>query len=99
MLPDADLDSTTKIVTDSVYGCAGQRCLAASIVLTVGDHKPFTERLIESTQNRITGFGLDDGVEMGPVITSESKNRIEQLIAEGIAEGANPVVDGRKIGH
>ncbi|MFK7846407.1 MAG: CoA-acylating methylmalonate-semialdehyde dehydrogenase, partial [Rhodothermales bacterium] len=96
VLPDADLDSTTKIVTDSVYGCAGQRCLAASIVLTVGDHKPFTERLIESTQNRITGFGLDDGVEMGPVITSESKNRIEQLIAEGIAEGANPVVDGRK---
>ena len=96
VLPDAELDTTTKIVTDSVYGCAGQRCLAASIVVTVGDHKPFTENLIESTRNRVTGFGLEEGVEMGPVITSQSKIRIEQLIAEGIAEGANPVLDGRE---
>ena len=96
VLPDADLDMTTKIVTDSVYGCAGQRCLAASIVVTVGEHKSFTEQLIESTRSRVTGFGLEDGVEMGPVITGQSKARIEQLIAEGIAEGANPVIDGRK---
>ncbi len=96
VLPDADLDMTTKIVTDSVYGCAGQRCLAASIVVTVGEHKSFTEQLIESTQSRVTGFGLEDGVEMGPVISSQSKMRIEQLIEEGIAEGANPVIDGRK---
>lgn len=96
VLPDADLDTTTKIVADSVYGCAGQRCLAASIVVTVGEHKPFTERLIESTRARVTGFGLDDEVEMGPVITQESKTRIEQLIHEGISEGATPVVDGRQ---
>ncbi|MEM8485504.1 MAG: CoA-acylating methylmalonate-semialdehyde dehydrogenase [Bacteroidota bacterium] len=96
VLPDADLDTTTKIVTDSVYGCAGQRCLAASIVVTVGEHKPFTEQLIDATRDRVTGFGLDDGVEMGPVITPQSKSRIEQLIEEGISEGANAVLDGRQ---
>ncbi len=96
ILPDADPESTTKIVTDSVYGCAGQRCLAASIVLTVGEHKEFTERLIDAARTRVTGYGLDDGVEMGPVITGQSKSRIEQLIEEGIAEGATPVIDGRK---
>ncbi len=96
VLPDADLETTTKIVTDSVYGCAGQRCLAASLVVTVGEHKPFTEYLIESARERVTGFGLDDGVEMGPVITPESKSRIEQLIDAGIAEGARAVIDGRQ---
>ncbi len=96
ILPDADPESTTKIVTDSVYGCAGQRCLAASVVLTVGEHKEFTERLIDAARNRVTGYGLDEGVEMGPVITGQSKSRIEQLIAEGIAEGATAVIDGRK---
>lgn len=96
VLPDADLETTTQIVTDSVYGCAGQRCLAASIVLTVGEHKTFTEHLIESTRNRVTGYGLDENVQMGPVITQESKSRIEQLIEAGIAEGATPVLDGRQ---
>ena len=96
VLPDAEPEMTTKIVADSVYGCAGQRCLAASVVVTVGEHKSFTEGLIESTRNRVTGFGLDESVEMGPVITHQSKTRIEQLIEEGIAEGATAVVDGRR---
>ena len=95
VLPDADPEMTTKIVADSVYGCAGQRCLAASVVVTVGDHKSFTERLIEAASTRVTGYGLDDGVQMGAVISPESKQRIEALIAEGIDEGATPVLDGR----
>ena len=96
VLPDADLEMTTKIVADSVYGCAGQRCLAASTIIAVGESsKTFREAIAEVAGNRVTGFGLDDGVEMGPVITSESKQRIEHLIQQGISEGAEALVDGR----
>lgn len=95
ILPDADMEMTTQIVTDSVYGCAGQRCLAASVVVTVGDHKQITESLVENARQRVTGFGLQDGVQMGPVITPESKHRIQSLIQQGISEGGNLVLDGR----
>ncbi len=95
ILPDAEPEMTTRIVTDSVYGCAGQRCLAASVVVTVGDHERITEQLVESARSRVTGYGLEEGVQMGPVISSSSKERIESLIEEGVAEGAQVVLDGR----
>ncbi|MEZ5039470.1 MAG: CoA-acylating methylmalonate-semialdehyde dehydrogenase [Saprospiraceae bacterium] len=95
ILPDADIETTAQIVADSVYGCAGQRCLAASMVVTVGDHKEVTDSIIELTKSRTTGFGLDNGVAMGPVISAESKERIQGLIELGIAEGAKLVLDGR----
>ncbi|MGN6435794.1 MAG: CoA-acylating methylmalonate-semialdehyde dehydrogenase [Agriterribacter sp.] len=96
ILPDADIDVTTQIVVDSVYGCAGQRCLAASTIITVGDHKDITESLVEGAKKRTTGFGLDESVLMGPVITPESKTRINGLIDKGIAEGGKLLVDGRQ---
>src|SRR5688500_4075120 len=97
VLPDADLDMTTKIVADSAFGCAGQRCLASSVVITVADAaKPFTDRISEAAASRKVGNGLDAGTEMGPVISDESRARIETLIAQGINGGAKPVVDGRK---
>ena len=95
ILPDADIDMTTQIVTDSVYGCAGQRCLAASTIITVGDHKNITESLVAGAKNRTTGFGLDKNVLMGPVITPESKTRVNDLIEKGIAEGGKVLLDGR----
>lgn len=95
ILPDADIDMTTQIVVDSVYGCAGQRCLAASTIITVGDHKDITESLVEGAKKRTTGFGLDENVLMGPVITQESKNRIHGLIEQGLSEGGRLLVDGR----
>jgi malonate-semialdehyde dehydrogenase (acetylating)/methylmalonate-semialdehyde dehydrogenase len=98
ILPDADLEMTTKIVADSAFGCAGQRCLASSVVITVADAaKPFTDRISEAAASRKVGYGLDAGTEMGPVISAESHARIERLIAEGIARGAKPVVDGRNV--
>jgi malonate-semialdehyde dehydrogenase (acetylating)/methylmalonate-semialdehyde dehydrogenase len=97
VLPDADLDMTTKIVADSAFGCAGQRCLASSVVITVADAaKPFTERISNAASSRKVGYGLDAGIEMGPVISAESQARIETLIAQGITAGAKPLVDGRK---
>ncbi len=95
IMPDADIEMTTQIVTDSVYGCAGQRCLAASNIITVGDHSPVTESLVEAAKTRRTGFGLDPDVAMGPVITPESKSRVHQLIEQGISEGGKVLLDGR----
>ena len=96
ILPDANIEMTSKIVSDSVYGCAGQRCLAASIILSVGDQKNgIREALYESAKNKHIGFGLDSGVDMGPVITPDSKSRINRLIDLGVDEGANLLLDGR----
>lgn len=95
VLPDADVELTTQIVVDSVYGCAGQRCLAASTVMAVGEQKEFVEGVVESARNRITGYGLNPETQMGAIITAESKARIEGLIDKGIKEGAQVVLDGR----
>ena len=96
LLPDADVESTTRIVAESAFGCAGQRCLAASVAVTVGEaRRLFVQPLVEAANSRVVGYGLDPGVQMGPVITAESKTRIERLIEAGIEEGARPAVDGR----
>lgn len=95
VMPDADIEMAAKIVADSVYGCAGQRCLAASNIITVADDGLIKEALVEAAKSKTTGFGLDDGIEMGPVITPDSKSRIEYLIEKGIGEGANLLLDGR----
>jgi malonate-semialdehyde dehydrogenase (acetylating)/methylmalonate-semialdehyde dehydrogenase len=96
VMPDADMEMTTRILADSAFGCAGQRCLAASVAVTVGEARAeFLDRICEVARTRKVGYGLDAGVEMGPVISVESKARIEGLIGQGLAEGASAVVDGR----
>lgn len=96
ILPDADMEMTTRIAADSAFGCAGQRCLAASVAVTVGGARhSFTEAITHAAQQRVVGYGLDQRVEMGPVITSASKARIDQLIQQGVDEGAKLLVDGR----
>lgn len=95
ILPDADIDITTQIVVDSVYGCAGQRCLAASTIITVGEHANITESLVEMSRKRTTGFGLDESVQMGPLITADSKARVSGLIEKGVNEGGRLLLDGR----
>lgn len=96
VLPDADIEMSSKIIADSVYGCAGQRCLAASTIITVGDEKrDIKDAIYETVKSRTTGYGWDEGVDMGPVITSESKDRIKGLIQKGVDEGANVLLDGR----
>lgn len=96
ILPDADVSLTTRIVTDSAFGNAGQRCLAASLAVTVaGAEQTFVPALAEAASNLVVGNGLQQGVQMGPVITPQSKSRIEGLIQKGIDEGASVLVDGR----
>ena len=98
VLPDAELESTTRIVADSAFGSAGQRCLAASLAVTVGEARDsFVEAIAEAAAKRVVGDGLVEGVQMGPVISSASRARIERLIGEGEAEGARVMVDGRGV--
>ena len=96
ILPDADMEMATKIVADSAFGCAGQRCLAVSFAVTVADARnAFTEMICDAAASRVVGYGLDSGVQMGPVINAASKQRVEQLIGVGAKEGASVPVDGR----
>jgi len=96
IMPDADMETTTRIMADSAFGCAGQRCLAASVAVAVGSAQDaFVEQMADAAASRKVGYGLDEGVEMGPVITQDSKARIEMLVGKGEQEGAKIVVDGR----
>ncbi len=97
ILPDAELTTTSEIVADSAFGCAGQRCLASSVAIAVGEAAaPFIDAMRDRASGRVTGYGLEDGVQMGPVITPESRKRIEGLIEKAVKDGARPVVDGRR---
>ena len=97
IMPDANLEMTTQMMGDSAFGCAGQRCLAVSVAVTVGEAKdPFTEGIADLAASRKVGYGLDEATEMGPVITRESQHRIEGLIEAGAQEGARVLVDGRQ---
>src|SRR5271157_2447507 len=101
VLPDADMDLAKQIISDSAFGCAGQRCLAVSVAVTIGEaQKTFRDAIADAAASLRVGYGLDTGIQMGPVITKESKARIESLIATGVSDGAKAIVDGRnpKIG-
>ncbi len=96
VLPDADMKMATQIISDSAFGCAGQRCLAVSVAVTVGEaQKVFRDSITEAAATLRVGNGLDDGIQMGPVITRQSKARVESLIAEGEKQGAKLLLDGR----
>ena len=96
VLPDADMDLATQIIADSAFGCAGQRCLAVSVAVTIGDaQKVFKESISKAASSLRVGNGLEAGVQMGPVISTQSKQRISSLIASGVGGGAKAVVDGR----
>ena len=98
VMPDADVETTVRIIADSAFGCAGQRCLAASVVITVGTAgEIFTEKIIEAARSKKTGDGMLPDTEMGPLISGESKERIEKLIQKGLDDGATLLLDGRNI--
>ncbi len=96
IMPDADMEMTIRILADSAFGNAGQRCLATALVIGVGEaHDIFAEGIVEAARTRKVGYGLEEGVQMGPVISPKAKARIEGLIAKGIEEGAKVLYDGR----
>lgn len=97
VLPDADMASATQIITDSAFGCAGQRCLAVSVAVTVGEaQKTFRDSIAAAAASLRVGNGLEEGIQMGPVITAQSKSRIESLVGAGEKQGAKVLIDGRQ---
>jgi len=88
---------TTQAAAESAFGCTGQRCLAGSWAITVGDARAsFTERMADAAESRRVGYGADPGVQMGPVISAESRLRIRDLVEDGIRHGARAIVDGHR---
>jgi len=98
VMPDADLDQAVPNIIGSCFGSAGQRCLAGSLVMPVGDiHRPLVERMVEAARALKLGFGLDEGVDMGPVISDRARRRILAAIDQGVQEGATLLLDGRTV--
>lgn len=98
VLPDADLDRTSEAAVASLFGSAGQRCLAGSVVVGVGDAYPaIRERLVDGASSLKVGYGLDDGVDMGPVISEQHRSRVVGYIGQGERDGATTLLDGRDL--
>jgi malonate-semialdehyde dehydrogenase (acetylating)/methylmalonate-semialdehyde dehydrogenase len=96
VMPDADMNRAAQVSTESCFGCAGERCLANSVVLGVGDAYPeISRRLVDEAKRIRVGDGLESGVTMGPVISRAHREKILAYIEKGIAEGATLALDGR----
>jgi len=98
VLPDADMELAADAAVSAGFGSAGERCMAISVVVTVGDA---AERLLPMVQERIAalkiGPGMESDSEMGPLITKEHRDRVASYVAQGIEEGAEALADGRDL--
>jgi malonate-semialdehyde dehydrogenase (acetylating)/methylmalonate-semialdehyde dehydrogenase len=96
VMPDAVIDKTVAGIIGSAFGAAGQRCMAGSVVVTVGEaHDRLMPPLVEAAQQLSVGDGLEDSVDVGPVVSTTARDRIKDWIDRGVSDGANIVVDGR----
>jgi malonate-semialdehyde dehydrogenase (acetylating)/methylmalonate-semialdehyde dehydrogenase len=96
VMPDANMEKSVEAIMGSAFGAAGERCLAGSVLVPVGAAaEPLLKLLVEKTRQMRVGASLEQGVEMGPVVTGDHRKRIVGYIEKGIAEGARPLCDGR----
>jgi malonate-semialdehyde dehydrogenase (acetylating)/methylmalonate-semialdehyde dehydrogenase len=96
VMPDAVIDKTVPGIIGSAFGAAGQRCMAGSVVVTVGEaHDKLLPPLQEAAAALKVGDGLDESSELGPVISEQAKQRIETAIDKAVADGASLALDGR----
>ncbi|MCY4247516.1 MAG: CoA-acylating methylmalonate-semialdehyde dehydrogenase [Chloroflexi bacterium] len=96
VMPDANIQASVSNILGAAYGCAGQRCLAAAVAVGVGDaYDQLKDELAKQVSELKVGYGLDETTQMGTVISADAKQRIESMIAQSQAEGADIVVDGR----
>jgi malonate-semialdehyde dehydrogenase (acetylating)/methylmalonate-semialdehyde dehydrogenase len=97
VMADADMPKTVEAIIGSAFGAAGERCLAGSVLVAVGDAAgPLLDLLVKRTKEIAVGDGSKDGVEMGPLVTSDHCQRVAGYVEKGIAEGATPLCDGRQ---
>jgi malonate-semialdehyde dehydrogenase (acetylating)/methylmalonate-semialdehyde dehydrogenase len=97
VLPDADMSLAADAAVSAAFGSTGQRCMAISVVVAVGDA---ADRLVPGIAERIRGIrlgdGMEEGVDMGPLVTREHLDRVTGYVVSGLREGASLVVDGRE---
>ncbi|MBL9135942.1 MAG: CoA-acylating methylmalonate-semialdehyde dehydrogenase [Verrucomicrobiales bacterium] len=104
VMPDAHVDEAVRNMVSSCFGCAGQRCMAASAIVAVGDdvHRQVCEQLVEASRRVVVANPLDpamagESMLVGPVISAKAKAFIHEMIATGVREGARLLVDGRSV--
>ena len=97
VLPDADLDATADALIGAGYGSAGERCMAISAVVIVGDADPLVAAVAERARALVTGPGTDAASDMGPLITRVHRDRVAGYVDSALADGAEVVVDGREV--
>ena len=99
VMPDADLDQVVDAALGAGYGSAGERCMAVSVVVAVGDETAdeLTARLTPRVRDLSVGPGTDENVEMGPLVTPDHYSKVKSYVDLGVEEGADLVVDGRSL--
>jgi malonate-semialdehyde dehydrogenase (acetylating)/methylmalonate-semialdehyde dehydrogenase len=98
VMPDADMPKTVEAIIGSAFGAAGERCLAGSVLVPVGDAAgPLLDLLVRRTKSLAVGDGSESVTEMGPLVTSDHCKRVRGYIDKGASEGATPLVDGREL--
>jgi malonate-semialdehyde dehydrogenase (acetylating)/methylmalonate-semialdehyde dehydrogenase len=97
VMADADMPKTVEAIIGSAFGAAGERCLAGSVLVPVGDAAgPLLDLLVKRTQSLAVGDGSRNGIEMGPLVTGDHCAKVAGYVDKGVAEGATPLVDGRQ---
>src|SRR6185503_19641730 len=96
VMPDADMDRAVANISESLFGCAGQRCLAGSVVVAAGKaYEPFRDKLLSAAKDLRLGYGLEPGTTMGPVISAKHKEKVLSYVEAGRKDGATLLLDGR----
>lgn len=95
VMPDSDLDQAANAIAGAAFGAAGQRCMALSTLLYLGDGQDLLQKLVDSAKGLSMDGGFQKGADLGPVISPESKARVESLIASAEEDGATILLDGR----
>jgi malonate-semialdehyde dehydrogenase (acetylating)/methylmalonate-semialdehyde dehydrogenase len=97
VMPDADLEKSVEAIMSSAFGAAGERCLAGSVLVPVGESaEPLLKLLVSKVKALKLGDGMQPGVEMGPLVTEDHRKKVAGYIEKGVAEGAEPLCDGRE---
>jgi len=96
VLPDADINLAADAAVSAAFGSAGERCMAISVVVAVGEvADPLVAAIRERTEKLVIGDGADPASEMGPLITKEARDRVNDYVQQGVDAGATAVIDGR----
>jgi malonate-semialdehyde dehydrogenase (acetylating)/methylmalonate-semialdehyde dehydrogenase len=98
-MPDANVEKSVEAIMGSAFGAAGERCLAGSVLVAVGESRPLLDALLRKVRALRIGDGAAPGTEMGPLVTAEHRARVLGYIEKGVAEGAQLLVDGRERMH